>query len=331
MAVGENIQKCRKALGMSQAELGEKLMVTRQTVSLWETGQTAPTIENLLRLKELFGITVDELLDDGPASEPAPVETYRFQFEEAELQEFHRLKRREDCKALYRFFPAGILTLVLLLGARVPWPWVAAALILFLCGGIPRLMALRRYEKSFQSNIARICATTYEYRLFDGYYLLTLYRDGEKVRESQRSFTEIESLKSLGEFLVLQEGGQYLILRKRDLQENSAFYSYLYHHPENPKALPAPGWRGMLANALFVLSLLSIYGALALVNKVSESPTDTTKNMWLFFLFTPIPIASAAVGFLWKARGYRYKKNVVAGIFMTVLLCLYGLFTFLFP
>ena len=47
---------------MSQDELGEKLLVSRQTISLWEKDQTVPTIENLMRLKEIFGISVDEIL-----------------------------------------------------------------------------------------------------------------------------------------------------------------------------------------------------------------------------------------------------------------------------
>ena len=62
MTVGEKIQEYRKNLGMSQDELGQKLFVSRQTVSLWEKGQTVPTIDNLLRLKEVFGVTVDEIL-----------------------------------------------------------------------------------------------------------------------------------------------------------------------------------------------------------------------------------------------------------------------------
>ena len=62
MTVGENIQKLRKKLGLSQEELGYKLYVSRQTVSLWEKNQTFPTVENLMRLKEIFGVSVDEIL-----------------------------------------------------------------------------------------------------------------------------------------------------------------------------------------------------------------------------------------------------------------------------
>ena len=48
MTVGEKIQAYRKRLGMSQEELGQKLLVSRQTISLWEKDQTVPTIDNLI-------------------------------------------------------------------------------------------------------------------------------------------------------------------------------------------------------------------------------------------------------------------------------------------
>ena len=64
MSIGSNIQMHRKKLGISQEELGQKLFVSRQTVSLWEKDQTVPTLENLMRLKEIFGVSVDDILDD---------------------------------------------------------------------------------------------------------------------------------------------------------------------------------------------------------------------------------------------------------------------------
>lgn len=62
MTIGEKIQKYRKELGMSQEELGQKLRLSRQTISFWEKDQTVPTLDNLMRLKEILGVTVDELL-----------------------------------------------------------------------------------------------------------------------------------------------------------------------------------------------------------------------------------------------------------------------------
>jgi transcriptional regulator with XRE-family HTH domain len=62
MTVGENIQKLRKKIGLSQEELAGKLFLTRQTVSQWETDQTLPTLDNIKLLKEIFGVSTDEIL-----------------------------------------------------------------------------------------------------------------------------------------------------------------------------------------------------------------------------------------------------------------------------
>ena len=61
-AVGKRIQELRKRLGMSQYEVAEKLLVSRQAVSLWETGQSAPSVDNIIELHRLFSVSVDVLL-----------------------------------------------------------------------------------------------------------------------------------------------------------------------------------------------------------------------------------------------------------------------------
>ena len=69
--LSDNIKRYRKEIGMSQDELAEKLDVSRQSVSLWETGQTQPTIENVISLAKIFGITSDALLADSDGASPA--------------------------------------------------------------------------------------------------------------------------------------------------------------------------------------------------------------------------------------------------------------------
>lgn len=55
---------------MSQDELAEKLEVTRQSISLWETGQTQPSLDNIVALAKLFDISTDALLADTEAKSP---------------------------------------------------------------------------------------------------------------------------------------------------------------------------------------------------------------------------------------------------------------------
>lgn len=62
MMLSDNIRNYRKKSNMSQDELAEKLGVSRQSISLWETGQTQPTIDNIIALAKIFNISSDMLL-----------------------------------------------------------------------------------------------------------------------------------------------------------------------------------------------------------------------------------------------------------------------------
>ena len=60
--LGQRICELRMALGWSQVELAKKLSVAKQTVSNWENDNIQPSIEMLVRLAKLFGVTTDYLL-----------------------------------------------------------------------------------------------------------------------------------------------------------------------------------------------------------------------------------------------------------------------------
>ena len=64
MKFEEKLMKLRKENAMSQEELGEKLNVTRQTVSKWELGQTKPDTDKLAEIAKLFNTTTDDLLNE---------------------------------------------------------------------------------------------------------------------------------------------------------------------------------------------------------------------------------------------------------------------------
>lgn len=65
MTLAEKILSLRTARGMSQDDLAEKLEVSRQSVSKWETGQSTPDLDKIIKLADLFGVSVDELVREG--------------------------------------------------------------------------------------------------------------------------------------------------------------------------------------------------------------------------------------------------------------------------
>lgn len=64
MILAEKIMRLRKKNGWSQEELADKMNVSRQAVSKWESAQTIPDLAKILQLGELFGVTTDYLLKD---------------------------------------------------------------------------------------------------------------------------------------------------------------------------------------------------------------------------------------------------------------------------
>ncbi|MFY8350514.1 helix-turn-helix domain-containing protein [Pseudoalteromonas sp. SSM20] len=64
MILSEKIIKCRKQLGWSQEELAEKMAVSRQSVSKWESTNSIPDLNKIIKLAELFNVSTDFLLKD---------------------------------------------------------------------------------------------------------------------------------------------------------------------------------------------------------------------------------------------------------------------------
>lgn len=62
MEVGAHIKKYRMNMGISQEELAEKVYVSRQTVSNWETEKNYPDIHSILLLSSVFNVSLDQLI-----------------------------------------------------------------------------------------------------------------------------------------------------------------------------------------------------------------------------------------------------------------------------
>ncbi|MCX4248853.1 MAG: helix-turn-helix transcriptional regulator [Bacilli bacterium] len=64
MKFGDNLRNMRKKHNLSQEELSEKVRVSRQSVSKWETGDAYPEMNNLLELCKIFKCQINDLVND---------------------------------------------------------------------------------------------------------------------------------------------------------------------------------------------------------------------------------------------------------------------------
>ena len=67
MALHDNLKNCREAKGLSQIDVANRLHVSRQTISKWETGKSFPDIESIIMFSDIYDISLDELLKEEKA------------------------------------------------------------------------------------------------------------------------------------------------------------------------------------------------------------------------------------------------------------------------
>lgn len=82
--LGRRVQEARKAAGLSQESLGERLGVSRQAVSKWEADAAVPELENLIAMSRIFGVTIGALLGVEPPEAPSEGDAPEASGQEAE-------------------------------------------------------------------------------------------------------------------------------------------------------------------------------------------------------------------------------------------------------
>lgn len=108
METRDALLELRRDLGLSQEEFAQKLCVTRQAVSRWETGDAVPSIDNLKLLSELYGLPMEYFLKDSmeePERPEVPVEKEK---SERETSEIHWSRK------LWAVVAAGILLFLII-------------------------------------------------------------------------------------------------------------------------------------------------------------------------------------------------------------------------
>ena len=62
MEIGNKINQLRKLSGMTQEQLAEKLNVSRQTISKWESDSTSPDLESIVKISRIFHVSLEDLM-----------------------------------------------------------------------------------------------------------------------------------------------------------------------------------------------------------------------------------------------------------------------------
>lgn len=328
MTIGENIKHYRTQLGLSQEELGQKLLVSRQTISLWEKGQTVPTIDNLIRLKDIFGISIDEILDceNIPQKEvELPNESYSFKYTSKEILDLNKFLNSTRLRKL--ILPIIILFVILILSFfSSPSNTFGDGFIFGLLLSIILLaiFGYRSSKKASMNNIPKICTKNYEYYIYDNYFKVDINRDGQLLKSYTINFQELESVINTPTFYLLNCSSMNFIIRKSDLIEGSTLISNIQNHKIKFVDDKPINKMEILSLSFFSASIISFLISFFFINSLEGTNADNFRYWWVFYSLSIIPISSLIVGIVLRKKDKCFVKNIVIGIFMTILLCVYG-------
>lgn len=142
MSLGENIYGLRTEKNFSQGDLADALEVSRQSVSKWENNSAVPELEKLIKMAQIFGVTIDELVTGAekegfaspqPPVQPEPVQSATTKQGLSTQQILGIILLAFGGLCLIVFTVVGIFTGLWLLGLCIALPFMLCGAICLLC------------------------------------------------------------------------------------------------------------------------------------------------------------------------------------------------------
>ena len=345
MTLGENILRLRKLKGLSQEELADKLNVSRQSVSLWETNQTVPQIDYLIELSRIFNVTLDELCGNDVKQENNDIvdqketkeidvllATTHFEYDEDKIKKLIKIldKKRHIHFAIWlNCIIIGLLALFVDDFETVIGVFLAVNILLFI------------YFKILNKKSMRILISekrVVDIKFYEDYFVSKLKTRNLDI-ETKLKYIDIDKLHVDDELVVIvySNNSKYVVFEQNMLIENKEFI--LSQLKDQSKCCNQKNFQAniniklkVISIILFIASFASLILALisaGLISGFSKYSFANNKtfvlNMWPFFVFAILPLGSFIFGIIFNNR-FKCKKNIIAGAIMTVILVLYGSF-----
>lgn len=334
MTFGQQIQQLRKEKGFSQDKLASMLYVTRQSVSQWENDKAMPSVDLLLKLSQIFGITVDRLL--GKEAEP-----------EAPFADGNIIKERTHIRKAMHYQYASTVTVLCasVIGIALInllyftlWPVafegisyrytftfnlllhiVMAAVALMI---IILLLKVRIINTKRAISIAEIFSEKIEF--FGDHF--TVYGSDN----SPTSFFYV-NLKRIFEndnyYIFMMQNKNVLCVDKRSVGENIEKLSNLLKICKNyrHKKLVIGHKRGISAsashkliiicNSLFVFSIFSVVSfSLIKAHLLANYHLGLPVRWMIFLLPFAIPLSAAVLGIILTVKKIKAKRLIIVGM-----------------
>lgn len=332
MTIGERIQMLRKNNNLSQEDLAKKILVSRQTVSQWETDQTIPSIDNIYRLKEILNVSFDEILSD-EKNEKEETE------EEKAIEEYENIITREEMEFAVSK-SSGFSTKKVIFGAVILLAYtiycictdsvnfflgfLIGVFCLFLAMFFSFLKSKRQLMKRFDDDSDK---RTQQYKLYSDRLESVVLKNGELLSLDIIRREDITAFDENDKYCTFTARNQIFTVNKKNINKSSLLYRFIYKDPKVKSVVKSK--RTIWSVLLIIMCIAAPFVGFAIDASMSDYFDQLiSKNLWVSFLLLPIPVLSVVYGIYQQKKGYRNSRNVIMGVIVFIILCAMGFSAF---
>ena len=341
MNLGAKIFEYRKKAGLSQEELGYKLNVTRQSVSLWETNQAQPSADNLIALSKILGVSLDELCGKSPTptSDAIILEEPLFKAEtiyteDLYIKSFKTIHKTNLCIN----YIAIILSIIMGIGIIFSDANKGFILlpIICICIFITYIIRLNaNINKATKETLTSKPNNKSEFFFYENCVIIQNTSDNSTSRYIKK-YSDIKTKGQDAKFIYIVFDRIISAIDKSSCTENEEQLYNLLNLRKPETANNKKGKINTLLLILFIITLLTPLISLSLVSisimtsPIPDFPFVMIEHMWKFYLIIPITAISIILGIIFTCKGYSGIKNIIVGIIMTLILTIFGSFSGIF-
>lgn len=352
MKLGDRISKRRKEKGTSQEQLADIMNVSRQSVSLWENNQTIPTMDKLLQLSDVLGVSVNYLVGNelNFDEDVLPVTRAKTLFNMKLIEETLKtgLKKMRILTIVLSAV-LGFFTLVLLINGDSTKYADLVIIVVIESALVSRLfLTKKKLRDSAIRDFQRDQNREYVFDFYNDYVNISIksQKTDSKIKLSYKEFSKVVESEN---YYFLVDNGKYYPVDKNSLQGNVDSLRSLLRSNANTYESPVEkidnrtsgmplkklGKLKLLSTLIFVLTFFTLPLAMIVVEIYSQflpdySNLSSVENLWIMILVLPLPVASVITGLIMKKNAMKGTKNIVVGAIMGGLLVVYSSFPLVF-
>ena len=352
MKLGDRISKKRKEKGITQEQLADIMNVSRQSVSLWENNQTIPTMDKLMQLSDVLGVSVSTLVgneleyDENVLPLARAKTLLNINIIDEMLKMYLKKMRTSTIVQAVLFGFVGLISYIVDDSANLFFLVVFIVVEPIL---ISRLFLTRKkLRDSALRDLQRDPNKEYLFDFYNDYVNISIKSQmtDSKIRIS---FKDLNKVVETEHFYFLVDNGKYIPVEKSSLQGNvDTLRSLLrgnastYESPfekidnrANGMSFKELDTLKLISTVLFVLTFFTIPLGMIVVSVYSQfvnvySSMSFIENIWIMIIVFPLPLASIITGLVLRKNSLKGTKNIVVGAIMGGLLIIYSSFTLIF-